>query len=78
MLSVKPDKIDDQINKAWVAKVRVHAKFILKSVCNVRACGSFSGMRCAITLLHTLRNKMAQKKLFFVVNKNYSIFPILF
>ena len=36
-----------------VAHVRVRAKSILKSVRDVRACGSFSVVRCAITLLHT-------------------------
>ena len=37
-----------------VARVRVRAKSILKSVRNVRACGPFLGVRCAIALLHTL------------------------
>ena len=32
-----------------VAHVRVRAKSILKSVRDVRACGSFLGVRCAIT-----------------------------
>ena len=40
-----------------VAHVHVHAKSILKRACCVRACGSFLGMRCAITLLHTFWNK---------------------
>ena len=40
-----------------VAHVRVHAKTILKSVRDVRACGLFLGVRCAIALLHTFWNK---------------------
>ena len=36
-----------------VARVRVRAKSILESVRDVRACGPFLGVRCAITLLHT-------------------------
>ena len=32
---------------------RVRAKSILESVRDVRACGPFLGVRCAITLLHT-------------------------
>ena len=35
------------------AVARVRAKSILESVQNVRACGPFLGVRCAITLLHT-------------------------
>ena len=48
----------------------VLAQFILKSVCNVRACGSFLGVRCAITLAHFLEQN-DQKKLLFVLIKNY-------
>ena len=44
-----------------VAHVRVRAKSILKSVRNVRVCGLFLGVWCAIALLHT----------FFL--KNYSV-----
>ena len=33
-----------------VARVRVRAKSILESVRDVRACGPFLGVRCAITL----------------------------
>ena len=36
---------------------RVRAKSILESVRDVRACGPFLGVRCAIALLHTLKNK---------------------
>jgi len=39
----------------------VRAKSILKSVRDVRACGSFLGVRCAIALLHTFWNKIAKK-----------------
>ena len=35
------------------AVARVRAKSILESVRDVRACGPFLGVRCAITLLHT-------------------------
>ena len=44
-----------------VARVRVRAKSALKSVRDVRACGSFPGVRCAIILLHTFWNKTARK-----------------
>jgi hypothetical protein len=47
-----------------IACVCVHAKSILKSVCDVHACGSFSGMQCAIALLHTFWNKTARKYFF--------------
>ena len=40
-----------------VARVPVCAKSILKSVCDVRACGLFSGVQCASALLHTFWNK---------------------
>ena len=36
-----------------VARVHVHAKSILESVRDVRACGPFLGVRCAIALFHT-------------------------
>ena len=49
-----------------VARVPVRAKSILKSVRNVRACGSFLCVRCAIPLLHTFWNKIARKMLLFV------------
>ena len=39
----------------------MRAKSILKSVRDVRACGSFLGVRCAITLLHTFWNKTDKK-----------------
>ena len=48
----------DKINKGWVAKVRV--KSILKSVRDVRACGSFLGVRCATLLLHTFGTKLPE------------------
>ena len=38
-----------------VARVRVQS--ILESVRDVRACGPFMGVRCAIALLHTFWNK---------------------
>ena len=41
------------------AVVRVRAKSILKSVCNVRACGLFSGARCTITFLHIIKRCLA-------------------
>ena len=44
-----------------VARVRVRAKSILKSVRDVRACGSFLSVRSAITLLHTFWNKTDKK-----------------
>ena len=43
-----------------VARVRVRAKSILKSVRDVRACGSFLGVRCAIALLHTFAHFLGQ------------------
>ncbi len=36
-----------------VERVRVRVKSIVESVQDVRACGPFLGVRCAITLLHT-------------------------
>ena len=50
-----------------VARVRVRAKSILKSVRDVRACGSFLGVRSAIALLHTFWNKTDRKWHFFVL-----------
>ena len=44
-----------------VARVRVRAKSILESVRDVRACGPFLGVRCAIALLHTFWDKIARK-----------------
>ena len=43
-----------------VAHVRVRAKFILKSVQNVRACGSFLGVQCATVLLHNFGTKLPE------------------
>ena len=40
-----------------VTRARLRAKSILESVRDVRACGSFLGVRCAIALLHTFWNK---------------------
>ena len=60
-----------------VARVRVRAKSILKSVQDVRACGSFLGVRCAITLLHTFWNK-TDKKWHFSVLKTVLERPFLF
>ena len=40
-----------------VARVRVRAKSILKSVRDVRACGSFLGVRCATIFFHTFGTK---------------------
>ena len=48
-----------------VTRVCVRAKSILKSVRDVRACGSFLGVRCAIALLHTFWNKTDRKMAFF-------------
>ena len=48
-----------------VALVRVRAKSILKSVQDVRACGSFSGVRCATPLLHTFCDKWIVNGIFF-------------
>jgi hypothetical protein len=48
------------------AVARVHAKSFLKSVSDVPACATFSGVRCAITLKHTFCIKTARK--------NYSLF----
>ena len=55
----------------------VRAKSILKSVRDVRARGSFSGVRCAITLLHTFWNK-TDKKWHFSVLKTVLERPFLF
>jgi hypothetical protein len=43
------------------AVARVRAKSFLKSVSDVRACATFSGVQCAITLLHTFCIKTAKK-----------------
>ena len=43
-----------------VARVRVRAKSILESVRDVRACGPFLGVRCAIALLHTFAHFLGQ------------------
>ena len=43
-----------------VARVHVRAKSILKSVRDVRACGSFLGMRYATLLLHTFGTKLPE------------------
>ena len=45
--------------QCWVARVHVRVKSITKSVQDVRACGSFFGVRFAITLWHTFWNKIA-------------------
>jgi hypothetical protein len=42
------------------AVARVRAKSILESVRNVRACGPFLGVRCAIALLHTFAHFLGQ------------------
>ena len=47
-----------------VAHVCVRAKSILESVRDVRACGPFLGVRCAITLLHTLHTKLKENATF--------------
>ena len=44
-----------------VARVRVRAKFILESVRDVRACGTFLGVRCVIALLHTFAHFLGTK-----------------
>ena len=43
-----------------VARVHVRAKSILKSVRDVRACGSFLCVRCATLLLHTFGTKLPE------------------
>ena len=58
-----------------VARVRVCAKSILKSVRDVRACGSFLGVRCAITLLHTFWDKNTRKC--FVLEHPFLLWNIL-
>ena len=47
-----------------VARVLVSAKSILKSVRDVRVCGSFLGVRCAIALLRTLHTKLKENATF--------------
>ena len=47
-----------QIFKLWVVKLNLHvcnmcAKSTLKCVCNLLACCTFSGMKCAIALQNT-------------------------
>ena len=42
------------------AVARVRAKSILKSVRDVRACGSFLNVRCATLLLHTFGTKLQE------------------
>ena len=59
------------------AVARVRAKSTLKSVQDVRACGSFLGVRCAITLLHTFWNKTDKKWHLFVL-KTVLECPFLF
>ena len=41
-----------------VARVRVRTKSFLKSVRDVRACGSFLGVRCATIFFHTFGTKL--------------------
>ena len=53
----------------------VRAKFILKSVRDVRACRSLSGVRCAIALLHTFWNKIDRKR--YILNYSRTSYPIL-
>ena len=55
--------------------VCVRAKSILKNVWDVRACGSFFGVRCAIALLHTFWNKIDRKCYF--LNYSRTSYPIL-
>ena len=43
-----------------VVRVRVRAKSILKSVRDVRACGSFLGVRCATVFLHIFGTKLPE------------------
>jgi hypothetical protein len=49
----------------------VRAKSILKGACDVRACGSFLAMLCAIALFHTFLNKITR---FSVLERH---FPVL-
>ena len=43
-----------------VTHMCVRAKCILKCVCDVRACGPFWGVRCAITLSTLFSSKLAR------------------
>ena len=43
-----------------VARVRVRAKYIMKSVRDVGACSSFLGVRCATVLLQTFGTKLPE------------------
>ena len=61
-----------------VARVRVHAKSILKIVRDVRACGSFFGMRCVTILLHTFGTKLPENGIleqFLIKTKNIFFWP---
>ena len=44
--------------RCGVARVHVRAKSILKSVRDVRASGSFLGVRCATVFFHTFGTKL--------------------
>ena len=47
-----------------VARVRVRAKSILKSVRDVRACGSFSVVRCAMAIFTLFGTKRKENGIF--------------
>ena len=47
-----------------VARMRVRAKSILKSVRDVRACGSLSGVRCAMALCTLFGTKRKENGIF--------------
>ena len=50
--------------RSAVARVRVRAKFILESVRDVRACGLFLGVRCAIALCTLFGSKLPENGTF--------------
>ena len=65
--------------RSAVARVRVRAKSILESVRDVRACGPFLGVRCAITLLHTfcLKNQYRIRMSYPILEHPFLLWNIL-
>ena len=61
-----------------VARVRVRVKSILKSVRDVRLCGSFLGVRCATLLLHTFGTKLPENAIFSCFRMSFSVLEHLF
>ena len=51
---------EESVAKVRCAVARVRAESLLKSVQDVRACGSFLGVRCATLLLHTFGTKLPE------------------